>query len=244
VTPQTLSLALKAYTDSADLFEQASVEADDVSSKRTLQLLTNQHRKLAKDLERKLDRGEGSSREVEVRGTVRRSQTTPVPTRDGPSLGLGAIGREAWPPPGVGKSLHLASRTLCLMIATRVSPARGLPPFAMRPVPAPDSVQLSPLHSSSSSSGTETGTGGSYYNFGAIPDTLDPFSRFWGKLDNMLDDISNPVAFATASIDVPTAGLEEGMRGEEGDKRDRRRTSDRKKDKDKQKGRGALIILM
>jgi len=244
VTSQTLSLALKAYTDAANLFEQASAESDDISSKRTLQLLTNQHRKLAKDLERKLDRGEGSSREGEVRGTVRRSQTTPVPTRDGPSLGLGAIGREAWPPPGVGKSLHLASCILWLMIATRVSPARGLPPFAMRPATAPDAVQLSPLHSSSSSSGTETGTGGSYYSFGAIPDTLDPFSRFWGKLDNMLDDISNPVAFATASIDVPTGELEAGLRGEEGDKRERRRTNDRKKDKEKEKGRGMLIILI
>jgi hypothetical protein len=127
------------------------------------------------------------------------------------------------------------------MIATRVSPARGLPPFAMRPVQEP--VQLSPLHSSSSSSGTETGTGGSYYNFGAIPDTLDPFSRFWGKLDNMLDDISNPVAFATASMDVPaTAGHERGG-GEEGDKRERRRTSDRKRDKEKEKGRGTLIVI-
>jgi hypothetical protein len=65
------------------------------------------------------------------------------------------------------------------------------------------------MHSSSSSSGTEGAE--SYINFGAIPDTLDPFSRFWGKLDNMLDDISNPVAFATASMNQnlasdPTAG--------------------------------------
>jgi hypothetical protein len=132
------------------------------------------------------------------------------------------------------------------MIATRVSPARGLPPFAMRPtsIPAQEAVQLSPLHSSSSSSGTETGTGGSYYNFGAIPDTLDPFSRFWGKLDNMLDDISNPVAFATASMDAPLGGADGGG-GKEGDGRERRRTSDRKKDKDKgkEKGRGTLISL-
>ena len=107
MTSQTLSLALKAYTDAANLFDKAASDTDDVSAKRTLQLLTNQHRKLAKDLERKLDRDEGSSREAEVRGTVRRSQTTPVPTRDGPSFGLGAIGREAWPPPGVGESLDV-----------------------------------------------------------------------------------------------------------------------------------------
>jgi len=240
VTSQTLSLALKAYTDAADLFEQATIASEDVSTKRTLQLLTNQHRKLAKDLERKLDRGEGSSREGEVRGTVRRSQTTPVPTRDGASLGLGAISREAWPPPGIGEF----PTPLRLRIATRVSPARGLPPFALRPtsIPTQEAVQLSPLHSSSSSSGTETGTGGSYYNFGVIPDTLDPFSRFWGKLDNMLDDISNPVAFATASMDDPSGGAE-GEGREEGGKRERRRTSDRKRDKEKGKGRGALIIL-
>jgi hypothetical protein len=115
----------------------------------------------------------------------------------------------------------------------------------MRPtsIPTQEAVQLSPLHSSSSSSGTETGTGGSYYNFGAIPDTLDPFSRFWGKLDNMLDDISNPVAFATASMDGP-AGTADGEEREDGDKRERRRTSDRKRDKEKgkEKGRGMLII--
>jgi len=131
-----------------------------------------------------------------------------------------------------------------LMAATRVSPARGLPPFAMRPPTAtiePNPTdQLSPLHSSSSSSGTETGTGGSYYNFGAIPDTLDPFSRFWGKLDNMLDDISNPVAFATASMNAPTnPALTEGdlRDGEEvGEKRERRRTSEKKKDKGRERG--------
>jgi hypothetical protein len=113
VTSQTLALALKAYTDAANLFEQASSEVDDASAKRTLQLLMNQHRKLAKDLERKLDRGEGSSssgtsnQEQVARGTVRRSQTTPVPARDGAALGLGAIGREVWPPPGIGQStLH------------------------------------------------------------------------------------------------------------------------------------------
>jgi hypothetical protein len=113
----------------------------------------------------------------------------------------------------------------------------------MRPPPAAEAVQLSPLHSSSSSSGTETGTGGSYYNFGAIPDTLDPFSRFWGKLDNMLDDISNPVAFATASMDGPT-GTADGEEREDGDKRERRRTSDRKKDKEKEKGKGRGMSII
>jgi hypothetical protein len=128
VTAQTLAAALKAYNDAADLFEQATREIDgngDASAKRTLQLLTTQHRKLAKDLERKLnsaqaldqnqDRGEGSSRPPQEsnvsRASVRRTQTTPAPVpRDGPTLGLGAIGRDAWPPPGVGKPL---SKSVC-----------------------------------------------------------------------------------------------------------------------------------
>ena len=245
---------MKAYNDAADLFEQASQGADgDASAKRTLQLLTTQHRKLARDLERKLqsapvqDRGEGSSttrplpprQEASQRGSVKRSQTTPVPVREGP--GLGAIGREAWPPPGVGTCFLYIFQNDANNLATRVSPARGLPPFALRPTPStrpeglypshPTEQALSPLHSSSSSSGTEAG--GSYINFGAIPDTLDPFSRFWGKLDNMLDDISNPVAFATASLDAGQAVGEDDVKEE---RRERRRTSDRKKEKERGRG--------
>ena len=60
----------------------------------------------------------------------------------------------------------------------------------------------------------------------------------------MLDDISNPVAFATASMDSPAGAVDGGGR-EDGDKRERRRTSDRKKEKEKgkEKGRGMSIIL-
>ena len=46
----------------------------------------------------------------------------------------------------------------------------------------------------------------SFLNLGAIPDTLDPFSRFWGMLENMLDDISNPVAFASAPLGIHADG--------------------------------------
>jgi hypothetical protein len=55
------------------------------------------------------------------------------------------------------------------------------------------------MHSSSSSDE-------SFLNLGAIPDTLDPFSRFWGMLENMLDDISNPVAFASAPLGIHADG--------------------------------------
>ena len=41
------------------------------------------------------------------------------------------------------------------------------------------------------------------------PDSADPFARFWGVLETMLDDITNPVAFTSvplgnqADADVP-----------------------------------------
>lgn len=87
---------------------------------------------------------------------------------------------------------------------------------------------LSPLHSSSSSSGTEIGE--SYINFGAIPDTTDPFSRFWGMLDNMLDDISNPVAFASAPIEAAPLSAQEVL--------DTAKRKERTKSR-KSKGKGA-----
>ena len=49
----------------------------------------------------------------------------------------------------------------------------------------------------------------------------------------MLDDISNPVAFATASLDAGQAVGEDDVKEE---KRERRRTSDRKKERDRGRG--------
>lgn len=85
------------------------------------------------------------------------------------------------------------------------------------------------MHSSSSSDE-------SYLNLGAIPDTLDPFSRFWGMLENMLDDISNPVAFASAplGIDANVPGPRDGPSALLADRRDVRakdRSSKREKGK-------------
>ena len=107
---------------------------------------------------------------------------------------------------------HLVRGCRILISATRL----GVPPFAFRPAgltrdpsqatftspstsPTRPTEQfaISPLNSSSSSDE-------SYLNLGAIPDTLDPFSRFWGMLENMLDDISNPVAFASAPLGIPS----------------------------------------
>lgn len=67
----------------------------------------------------------------------------------------------------------------------------------------------SPLYSSSSSSEPPEE---SYLLPGAVPDTADPFSRFWGMLENMLEDISFPKALATAQLDATPKPAEEGER--------------------------------
>ena len=105
------------------------------------------------------------------------------------------------------------------------------------PLPAnhsSDMFTLSPLHSSSSSDE-------SYLNLGTIPDTLDPFSRFWGMLDNMLDDISNPVAFASAPL-----GLEPEVQGLGiGGKKDKDRIKGKEREGRKTpKGNGQLQRFM
>lgn len=105
----TLQEALGAYREAAGLFETAAQEAaGDASAKRTLQLLATQHRKLAKDLERRINTSASGSGPGAVitapppRLEAARRNTEPVQPRDGMALGLGAIGRQAWPPPGVG----------------------------------------------------------------------------------------------------------------------------------------------
>ncbi|GFZ43726.1 hypothetical protein JCM24511_01446 [Saitozyma sp. JCM 24511] len=98
---------------------------------------------------------------------------------------------------------------------------------------APPSVSLSPLASSSSSSDPAE----SYVNFGAVPDTLDPFSRFWGMLENMLDDISNPVAFASAPVSIPLSTVDEVLQRARG--KTRKKEKDRERDKDKEKDKSS-----
>ncbi|RSH90534.1 hypothetical protein EHS25_001139 [Saitozyma podzolica] len=100
---------------------------------------------------------------------------------------------------------------------------------------APPSVSLSPLASSSSSSDPAE----SYVNFGAVPDTLDPFSRFWGMLENMLDDISNPVAFASAPVSIPLSSVDEVLQRARGKTRKKEKDRDREKDKDKEKDKSS-----
>jgi hypothetical protein len=148
-----------------------------------------------------------------------------------------------------------------LTIATRL----GVPPFALRPasltrqpsqptttipgtspsqrntqVPAPsDHFSISPLNSSSSSDE-------SFLNLGAVPDTLDPFSRFWGMLENMLDDISNPVAFASAPLGIPhdVPAVPEPLSKQSPAEREKQKTRSRKEEKAKASGESQSIHLI
>ena len=135
----------------------------------------------------------------------------------------------------------------------------GTPPFSLRPslphashsTPSPrhadptniipqaqTQVQnhnqtLSPLYSSSSSS--ETPADESYLHL----DTLDPFSRFWGALENMLDDISKPVAFASIPVDLPLVG--ETLGRDRGTSRGKRKEGTTRI-KGKDKGEDAMLM--
>ena len=103
-------------------------------------------------------------------------------------------------------------------LGSLLSPTLGIPPFALRPSlshssqsqPARPPIEvpahsLSPLYSSSSSSDAPED---SFLHL----DTLDPFSRFWGALENMLGDISKPVAFASAPLTVGMPAVDELVR--------------------------------
>lgn len=59
----------------------------------------------------------------------------------------------------------------------------------------------SPLYSSSSSSEPPDE---SYLLPGAVPDNADPFSRFWGMLENMLEEISLPKALTAMDVAAPS----------------------------------------
>jgi hypothetical protein len=72
-----------------------------------------------------------------------------------------------------------------------------------------------------------------------VPDTLDPFSRFWGMLENMLDDISNPVAFASAPVSIPSPSVDEVLQRARGKTRKKEKDRDREKDKDKEKDKSS-----
>jgi hypothetical protein len=99
----------------------------------------------------------------------------------------------------------------------------------MRPV-EPRFAPTSPLYSSSSSSEPPDE---SYLLPGAIPDTGDPFARFWGMLENMMEEISIPRALTTAVTSAKADGKEK-EKEKEGREKGKKDKKDKKKDKDKE----------
>ncbi|CAD6576151.1 MAG: hypothetical protein TREMPRED_001591 [Tremellales sp. Tagirdzhanova-0007] len=225
---QTMHKALDSYRQAAELFHRSAGDViGDDGAKRTLELLTVQHRKLAKDLERRMgamvlsgggasSAGISSSRQA---GLVTNSHRR----RQLPSLFIAQI---TWLQ--VGSILTPWTKPLEVNTSPVVPPL-GVPPFSLRPT-VPSSAQpqsqvapphtastqaLSPLDSSSSSSDAPDE---SYLHL----ETLDPFSKFWGALETMLDDISNPVAFASAPLDLLPVNetLQNVRRGSKGKRKD------------------------
>ncbi|ORX34547.1 hypothetical protein BD324DRAFT_636344 [Kockovaella imperatae] len=232
ISMSMLESAKKLYSEAADLFAESLTSTTDDGAKKTLQLLVHQNRKLVRDVERRMSatqptiaaQGHEGSRSPPVSEQPIRSNGSkglmvdPIsPTgQGGPSSSYFASrlnpgmnvppfslrpstmplgpSRLTSAPPFTRQTLSTASSShVPGARAGRASSITGTVPTS--PNQPFDSHTLSPLVSSSSSDE-------SYLNLGAVPDTMDPFSRFWGMLDNMLDNISNPVAFATAAVDL------------------------------------------
>ncbi|OCF33201.1 hypothetical protein I316_05246 [Kwoniella heveanensis BCC8398] len=246
----SLNTALRYFQEATDLFDAASNSSvGEGDQGKTLRMLVVQHRKLAKDVERRIN------------ALTRAGPSSHSMGASPPSVGrFSAVGGyrglgspEAGPSrPGLAQrrvvseagSAHMRSGEVTLGpgvgmggpsmqnpggIASRLSPPMGIPPFALRPpstfppmastsasptIPLPAAAasgstnttsaratqpSLSPLYSSSSSSSAPEE---SYIHFGPPPDAskMDPFSRFWGMLENMLEEVSNPVVFASAPM--------------------------------------------
>ncbi|WOO79638.1 uncharacterized protein LOC62_02G003161 [Vanrija pseudolonga] len=233
---ETLNKALEAYKEAAELFERAGTSADE-ATRRTLRMLTTQHRKLARDLERRISnvgRPSPVASPTRTEFTERRGSTPPAPGSSGSgsalprraslgnAVGAQIMGRTSSSGSGAGSGVGLAAGRGGVLggpSAVHATAARSVPPFSLRPVgdtppvspPAPHvpgvtgygSLTLSPrspLYSSSSSSEPPED---SYLFPGHVPDTADPFSRFWGMLENMLEEISIPRALTTAQLGGP-----------------------------------------
>ncbi|WVR03327.1 hypothetical protein IAU60_000318 [Kwoniella sp. DSM 27419] len=218
---RSLSAALRLYDEATELFEAAASDAKSATASgsgqeeaRTLRMLHLQHRKLAREVQRRIDvvykdraavpgdafRTKDSSAAAQGADPVRPGQRRVVSETAAPVRGMAGMS-------GPGPA-RLTSQ--------------ALPPFALRPqIPVTSPVvrpaahtalagdrtdpTLSPLYSSSSSSSAPEE---SYIHFGPPPDlgNLDPFSRFWGMLENMLEEVSNPVVFASAPMEATAAG--------------------------------------
>nr|XP_019048530.1 hypothetical protein I302_02302 [Kwoniella bestiolae CBS 10118]OCF27460.1 hypothetical protein I302_02302 [Kwoniella bestiolae CBS 10118] len=227
----SLKAALVSYQEAIQLYERAQQDAADKGSDEvnTLKMLVIQHRKLLKDVERRISIAQKdqfaaisvpptrqsidstarpAQRRLVSESAASRSEGISVPS----TFGLTGI-----PPSGI------VNRT-------------SIPPFSLRPAPnppPPGEPSLSPLYSSSS---TSSSTEESFIHFGSPPETLDPFSRFWGMLENMIEEVSGPVMFATAPVDAPPPTSDPTSTTKKEDKLSREKTIT-KKDKGKEKGK-------
>nr|XP_019014340.1 uncharacterized protein I206_00422 [Kwoniella pini CBS 10737]OCF53121.1 hypothetical protein I206_00422 [Kwoniella pini CBS 10737] len=192
-----LNQALIFYQEAINLYEKAQHEAEEKENDEanTLKMLVMQHRKLLREVERRITNAQkdhsdvpNPTRVVENRPLQRRLVSESA-----------ASSRNA---PGTYTAAGIQPSGL----VNRLSPPHSIPPFAFRPNTVPvnnpnptSEPSLSPLYSSSS---TSSSTEESFIHFGSPPETLDPFSRFWGMVENMIEEVSGPVMFATAPVDL------------------------------------------
>ncbi|WRT63468.1 uncharacterized protein IL334_000373 [Kwoniella shivajii] len=248
VPTSTLHQALTLYSEAVQLYETAQRDMEGKGSvgeeANTLKMLVTQHRKLLRDVERRIAT---TQKELVTGGSPARSpqaqnvnEGRPIQRRSVTEVPLVGI-REGMNMPG-GFGISPSSG-----FSNRLSPPRTIPPFAFRPSsiahpanpmlsgqPSVEPPSLSPLYSSSStSSSTFSSTEESFIHFGSPPDSLDPFSRFWGMLENMIEEVSGPVMFATAPVNQPTVDIptEAKVKGD-------RASQEHLKTKGKGKGKG------
>ncbi|KAK6905016.1 hypothetical protein I203_105835 [Kwoniella mangroviensis CBS 8507] len=224
----TLNQALASYREAVELFEKARQEAETRGSDEvnTLKMLVIQHRKLLKDVERRMSnaqKDQTSTSGVPLSRPSMEGATRPAQRRlvSESAASSAATATAAGVPSGFG---------LSGIPPTGIVNRRSIPPFSLRPTPNPSAPtgepSLSPLYSSSS---TSSSTEESFIHFGSPPETLDPFSRFWGMLENMLEEVSGPVMFATAPVDAPApTATDARSAGKKDDKLSREKTITRK----------------
>ncbi|KAH8090361.1 hypothetical protein HD553DRAFT_2341 [Filobasidium floriforme] len=212
-TAENLSKASELYGEAADLFEQVKKDASDSGAVATLTLLAAQNRKKAKDLARRatIARNPKAS-------TAAISKEPDVPTHD--RQRRRRMGGPTEPSPQAAAPVHTFSPAL---------------PFA-RPIPiisAAMAASSGQMHKPASSSGSnpaytesklkerpsvsELGlaSGDSFVKFGHPLESSDPFARFWAVLETAFDQMSNPVAFAAAPLDVQRVGKKAKGKGRE-----------------------------
>ncbi|EIW65729.1 hypothetical protein TREMEDRAFT_66106 [Tremella mesenterica DSM 1558] len=235
---QSLEQALSLYKQAEELYSSSSDTVKDEGAKKTLVLLTAQHRNFIKDVERRISNIPKSPTVPAEVQYVDKGEKNGVLPLENTQISNANIQR-TFDSTISGKISSSTSQKCDVDSKERtLSPTRGIPPFSIRPtsftstaVPGqgqsirrPTDMATSTLQSSSSSSSTDE----SFVHFG-IPDSSDPFLRFWGMLENALTEVSKPVAFASMPLDVPRVPRPAGYR--------ERKKSIKKKGKEKGKDR-------